>query len=37
LIAIGLFVRAQEQLLTVTLDYDTDRMLHTSIDLSHAG
>jgi hypothetical protein len=37
LIAIGLFVRAQERLLTVTLDYDTDRMLLTSIDLSQAG
>lgn len=37
LIVMGLFVRAQERLLSATLDYDADRMLIASIDLPHVG
>jgi predicted permease len=37
LIAMGLFVRAQERLLSATLDYDPQTLLIASIDLPHVG
>jgi putative ABC transport system permease protein len=37
LIAIGLFARAQDRLLAAKFDFDADRMLIASIDLTHAS
>jgi len=37
IIVIAVIVRAQEQLVRVTLDYDANAVIVTKIDLSHAG